>query len=466
MLHIHGSNCNYLFGREPQEIFTSKSFSCVNNPSNVAVAETALELLMKVNRLILDQKDGIALLDPNGKNNQCHLYSLKVVQVLRNYQGKSEEEKKAKTEENRFLHLTLFLSFPLTMNTKTYPTVVKKLLNEKGYKKQFKLILQDEGLCREKAARRALNELFQNQLVEALKKERNRAELHNELCAVVRAKQGGISEDFKGHLRETLENEEGQRILHDELYQLTKEPCLFDSNKEIYTYPKLAGVAYFIDRLVKENIPFIFKQKVLTQGGSAGVVVHSSRQIEGDEPVIVFEGVITDGSPYIPYLNEKVPFVASNIMKYAKHCNSYFHGMEDVRKTHGRKETCFYCKAVKIDLSPYQQRLEETMSSPKRMLYALGADFIATNQKQFLPLFQDNGKNFETDVLPQEKMGYPMLRRIFAFGSQLAAQMRLNAEIPSSLSVFHVYPDNGLRGMSKELQQDMRPHDFVEARGM
>ena len=102
---------------------------------------------------------------------------------------------------------------------------------------------------------------------------------------------------FKNNLQTSLEKDINRKpLLYRELTRLAQdEQAITIASKRqvhgVYTYPKFPGVAFFVDQLAKEKIPFIVKVKVLTQEGAAGIVVVPSREIDDNEPVVVLRAL-------------------------------------------------------------------------------------------------------------------------------------------------------------------------------
>ena len=111
MLHVNEGNCRFLFDCEAKEIFQPKKFKETEEVKS-QIVEESLDVLMKVNRYILSKDSGFAFVIPAAHNNQCHLYALRAAQILKNYRGKSEEEKCVKNEEINFFISRYFLVIP------------------------------------------------------------------------------------------------------------------------------------------------------------------------------------------------------------------------------------------------------------------------------------------------------------------------------------------------------------------
>lgn len=401
-MSINNVACTYLFGADAKTIF--KNFECQNKEEFV---NESLEILMKINRHLLANKDAFAFVDPMAFNDQCHLYALKAFQIRKKYNEISEEERSQQSPENRYLHLAIFLNYAVSTEANTFVKVVEKAIKELSIdikdKKTFNRFLKDQEDFRK--ARIALNE------------------------------------HFRDDLRARFNDSEINHV-YEELSALTQEDLCISKYKGLYTFPKLAGVAYLLDRIAKENIPFVIKIKILTPDGAAGVIVKSSRQINPDESVIVIEGFATDGTMTLPYCEQE-----------AKKCDKYFHRYVQTKKRHEPTDNCFYCRAVQIDLTPYRKRLNEVMNNPDDMLLALGADFIDKMQPEFKQYFTNSQK-------------FPFLTYLYTRGHNLIQKYGLGMESPTTFSVCHVYCDSGEKAVSSDLQLDMIREEFLKSRGI
>jgi hypothetical protein len=329
--------------------------------------------------------------------------------VLQSYYSKRPNAIPVRTPEHKFLHLSLFLSQSLKCEKETLVEVFAKAMSRlkidmtPSELKSFNAFLKDGEGKREKAACLALNRLFQ------------------------------------ADIQKTLE-EISQTPLAKELYALSLEDLEVSNervlnNTPLYTYPKLAGVAYFVDQIAKDNIPFVFKVKVLTPEGSAGVLVCPSREIRYDELAIVFEAYAIVG-------NDNVDFTADSCRNAARRCNQYFLRFPSKESRHKPDETCFYCKTTEIDLSELREKITDAVESYKKTLYALGADFIDKEQPGFKPFFQDVSR-------------YPELSGIYS-----QSQSRFDL-----FSMCHAYPEVGLRAKSDKFQLEMIQKYFLKLMG-
>lgn len=390
------STCKYLFNQEAEEIFKNCNFHNIDQ---------CLELAMRINVHILSSKNGFFLIDPAANNNQCHLYALRAAQIMRNYDTRSTL---ARSDENRFLHLSLFLSYPLISESSFFLKAASLATKEMGeiFDENFSTFLMDEKGDRKNAARFSLNRLFEEHIKGVLSSHEEESDLHAEL--------------FK--------------VAHDEGLMITK------GETRLYTYPKLAGVAYMVDVLAREHIPFILKVKVITKQGSSGpIIVASQPKIDDNTPVVVFEGIATNG-----------PLTRTRMEKF-KGCpnHSFRH-----QRLHKEDKPCFFCKKIEIDLQPYRQRLQNLMRNPNEMFYALGADFMTHKQKGFLgKIFGDHEK-------------YPRLSALFEHTIPKIAELGLGMDNPTTFTVCHVHADSAAHAFSETLMLDTSPEKLLQSRGI
>lgn len=428
---------SYLFNSCPERI------SDVRIENKAQFIDEALETLMKVNHYLLTNKEAFPLIDPDAANNQCHLYALLSYMIQKNYSGMSEEEKKSRNEENRFLHLAIFLNYAFTTEPGLLVKVVEKALSEmcmpanKGNKlKKFVQFLKDPEHLREKAARLALNAHFKESLGENLEKSERLSLLALEL-----------NKTFAGALSDSVEERERRHKLFSELHQLSKENLIIESchgrkGNGLYTFPKLAGIAYFIDQVKRYNIPIVFKVKVLSREGAGGTFSQATREIAPDEPAIVFESFATDGSMTLPECESE-----------AKRCPTYFHCYVEQNRRHALEDECFYCKDAPVDLAPYKERVADVIKHPEEMFNALGADFIDKIQTSFKTHFTNHEK-------------YPELSKIYEKALPMIETMGLDMNNPRTFSVCHVYSDAGRFAATPQLQLDMTREQFLVSRGI
>lgn len=441
------STCKYLFGKEADVVF--ENLKVPNHVNKKKFVDECLELCMRVHHHILSKKDAFILLNPMAFNNQCHLYALRAAQIKKMYAQKTEAEKMERNEENRFIHLSFFLTYSLITDTNFYIQGVEKALKEMGVKKvgsrkQFTAFLRDEGRGRERASRTSLNQTFERHTKETFKrlKEANvktRMQISNPILRFVISLILGIYNRIFPELPESSLYKELDELAHENLQMISSRG---EKEGYLYTLPKLAGVAYMVDTLAKEKIPFVIKVKVITDKGVAGVIVRASEEIQKNEQVLVFETIATDGSFTVPHCREE-----------AQRCPHYFYRYSDKKKRHPENESCFSCKKTSADLTPFRERLELAMKSPTKMFDALGSDFVREFQKEFTPFFHNKAK-------------YPLLSKRFAEAITNIEQLGLSMNNPKTFSVCHVHMDSGANALSEKLVLDSFPEDFLKERGI
>lgn len=410
------STCEYLFHKKAGEMFGHINIKAEKLEGFV---DECLDLCMRVHAHILAHKEAYFLLDPVAFNHQCHLYTAKVVQLMKDYGKKTLEEKLEKNEDNRFLHLCFFLAHPFISNPKFLVQTVQKALKEMGVKapgtaKQFRAFLIDENKSRERAYREALNQ------------------------------------QFELDLKAALEIRKGRGLIHEELSRLANENLRLEcghgtSRGELYTYPKIAGVVQMLETFKEEKIPVVLKVRALTERGIAGTIVAASGTIDNETPTMVFEAISSvDGTHSLHDINEA-----------ARSCPSYFYRANDERRLHKQEESCLFCrKGAEIDLSPLQERIHALMQNPEKMFHALGADFTRNAQKMFIPFFEDFEK-------------YPELSHIYHAAKGAIAGLGLGMESPTTLTICHAFPDSGLHALSEgEFLQSSTPGQLLEERGI
>ena len=410
------STCHYLFGQEPEQIFTN--IRIANLQEKRAVVNQCLELAMRINVFLLTQKDAFFLIDPMAFNNQCHLYALMAAQIRAGYSQKSPEEKQERSEENRFIHLSIFLNYALLSKSrkKLFVRTVHRAIKEMQAvlpttRKKFFAILKHDG--RERVTRLALNRVFEN------------------------------------HIKQTLIALKQESPVYRELGEMAFEDLRLESSRGrsegiLYAFPKLAGVVYMIDIMAKEKLAYVIKVKVLTKDGAAGTLLYKSGNINENKnaPILIFEGIATDGTYSVPTCCEK-----------AKRCPTFFYRKKSAKKRHNPNESCFYCKPAVADLEPFRKRLESATASPRDMFFALGADFILQIQKQFRPYFENTEK-------------YPLLSQIFHESTPKIKELGLEMLNPRTFSVCHVHMDTALHALSPTLLLDTDPEKLLQERGL
>lgn len=413
-MHISETNCQYLFGQDADQIlFKLNHLSKDKKNEESQFIERCLELSMRVNTYLFTHKDAILLLDPRAFNKQCQMYALRACQINKNYHQKSDEEKMAQTEENRFLHLAFFLNYEFRENAVYVKTVLSALkmmkmnpFNQNFTRKDFTKFLRDEDRSREKASRIAFNQVFEKETKTVLHKIKN------------------------------------QDPFTRELYQLSLENLKIEGTSlgtktgELYTYPKLAGLAYLIDAVAREDIKFVIQTKIVSKDGFGGTFYHASGPIEENDSVIVFGGFATDGSCSAP---EK--------MEEAKKCPTYLYRNNE--KRHALNAKCFYCTPIEMDLNPIQEHLKKVMVSSKDLILGLGVEFMLAEQKPLLKFFQDSSK-------------YPQLTSFFEISCSKIKDLGLDQDDKRIFGIYHTCTATGKSVLANEFAFDSSPEEFLK----
>lgn len=407
------THCHYLFGAEAEAIFQNVKFE--NVPDKRRFIDHCLEITMRINVYLLTYKETFFAIDPMCFNNQCHLYALRAAQIKMLYPSRSAEAKTERSPDNRFLHLAFFLSFTLIRDTEAFVKVIIKVCGELNIpfpspRKQFMAFLRDDGRFREKAARPALIQL---------------------LAASLREKFASL-----------------QAVpLYQELLQIASEdlnaaPSHGGDKKQVYSYPKLSGVAYMVDTLSRENIPFLFKVKVITPQGSPGIIQKGSAALVGKQPVLVFEAIMTQA------------VTPAYVREEAKRCPSYYFRHPLPHNRHAAAELCLFCKSIALDLEPFRQRLNQLMVQPvERLFYALGVDFMRSRQPQFLGFFQNDEK-------------YPRLSANYAKALPAIAELKVGMEEMTSFTICHSHCNSAEQAALETMLLDRPPVTVLQEAGL
>lgn len=380
--------CYYLFGKETGEIFPL-------NKNSQEFINKSLKTLMQINLFLISRKEALFLIHPTAFNNQCHLYALMVAQ---------------KNRDERFLHLALFLSHAFLTDTSLLGKIADKVASETKIeypvpKKAFSTFLKDPEGERTRAARSALN-LF-----------------------------------FEHHLKNRLNSEDS--LLYKELSLLAcRELQLPPTNGAglLYTYPKLAGVAFLLDSVGREKIPLLFKVKVMTMGG-LGSFTHCSTSFTNQEgAVIVFEMIATDDS---------LTFLECRDL--AKKCPSHSKRNPSKKNRHAEGTSCLFCTEKRIVVDPYKERILPVLQRADQMLFALGVDFILESQRPYLPFFSDENS-------------FPMLTRLFQEALPNIENYGLSMKTPLNMSVAQVYADCALNAIQETFVMDASYEHHLKSR--
>lgn len=382
------TSCYYLFNRSAQELFPKLEAGFVNQ---------SLSTLMKVvDHLVAHHPEALFIFDPTAFNNQCHLYALFVAQAVQ----------MPASIDSRFLYLSFFLSYAFLTDPKLMEKLVCKTLqvmDEKAPSREFRLFIKDPDHIRTHAARTALNELF------------------------------------KTHMQTRLEDPELSKIAHSNL-QLPPS----SGKGDLYTLPKFAGIAHFLDTIQKQDITLLFKVKVVTKEGN-GDFSFCKKKIQSlnpKEPVVIFEMMIPGKS--LNYIECR---------DLAKRCPHHSRRNVSSKDRHPPTESCLFCSSSKIDISSYQEKFEPILAKPSEMLQALAADFVCQKQPSFFYFFSD----------PIE---YPRLTKRFTESLPLIKSSFLSMNEPLNLSVSHVYTDSAKQAAENRLVIDASYETHLTQRGL
>jgi hypothetical protein len=412
------SLCHHLFGGEAETIFDNlKNFK--NPKEKREFVDECLKISRVVHLYLLRQSNALPLLDAKSLNDQCHLFSLRSIQITKLYDQLTESQKLERNEINRFFQLVCFLSFPLIMDMNVYVKTFEETMDKMGLKaplpkRRFIAYLRDEGKCREVAAQKALNRVFESYIKTTL--------------ALPQYEDNPVMREINNIAHQNLQMKPNERA----------------QTGTLYTLPKLAGVVFLEDALRQEKIGVVFKVKIVTKDGVAGPIVQATQELQDDDRVLVFEAFAAED------------ISISKCKQEAKGCPTYFHRSPDIKQRHPLTEKCFYCKKNQtLDLQPYRDRLKTVMQSPKELLYALGADFTVQVQ------------NEAAAPLLEKTREFPLLIDIFQKGVKHAQQNGLNMLRPTTFSPVHVYPDVASHALNeKEFQLDLPPEEFLKSRGI
>lgn len=417
------TNCQYLFGPYASQSINAQYF-------NEQEANHYLEILMQVHSYFLAKKAAYFLLDPVINNNQCHLYSLTAVELLKGYAEKSEAERRSKTSENRFLHLLALLSSTALAESDPYAKVVQKHYQVAfgdpiQDEKKFITYVKDPQGFRLKAARSALSDFFRERLQRVL----------------------------------SLGESERER----ELYQLSLENDV-SSLEKFYTLPKLAGVDHFMRQGALHALTMVFKVKIIAERQSCTLtlsplyallekftafpkaVLNLVREyaIEDSESVVVLEALSTaSASPQSLYA----------MMSAASRCPSSFYRKPRARNRHEAKEACSFCTRNDDLRSSKEERISTLLLDPNELLYALGAEFLQKEQPKFLHHFKNEQK-------------YPELHALYHRVKEKGRALGLTICSPTAFHLVHIYPDNAGHAFQEEARANYSPEDFLKLRGL
>lgn len=403
--YITQTSCHFLFGGEA-DIFENIKMKPIETKR--AFIDESLKVLMKVNLAFFKQGNTLPFYSCRAFNEGCHLYSRQIIQL------KNKPEETLTEEEQRFLHLTFFLSFILLADMKLFIKTIKNAMEVLQLQaplphKQFDLFLLDEGKRRETASRIALNKIY-----------------------------------FEPYMKRVFVQSAEENVLYSELNllasseNLMKESHNFRSVK-LYTYPTFPALVFIVDRIFKENIPFVIKVKILTKEGVAGTIVKVFGEARNQDPVLVLEGIGTDAYT-IPFCREK-----------AQGCPRYYRRYPEVRKRHPESKTCFLCHPAPEEvkgalLAPFYERFKIATESISTLFYAFGVDATEKHQR---PFFENQDK-------------YPMLTQIFRETEPKVDKLGLGMERPIAFSLCHAHVNTFEKASQEMLFMDTPPEEFLQ----
>jgi len=320
-----------------------------------------------VDHIIQTEPRAFFLFDPTALNNQCHLFSLLMAQ-------------KEQPVDRRFFYHLFILSHAFVSNPKLQDQICQKALREMSQSspnQELSTFLKhpDTVSPRLKASRVALGQLFMEHMQKA------------------------SDPELRSMLSENLQLETTNR------------------SGTVDTIPKFAGVSHFLETLAKENIPLVFKVKVITPQGT-GTFSHCNQPLHTlppETPVVVVEMMAP---------SRELSF--QDCVSLMTKCPSFV--FRSMKKSDLHPESsCLFCTENQVDVTPYQQDLAPVLSKPRKMLLALAADFVCEEQKPFVRLFTDTR--------------FPKMMRLFHQTIPKIGQYKLSRTERGHRSVFHVYPD-------------------------
>lgn len=415
--------CQYLFGRDLEEVFpqTIKRFS-------TQLINDTLATLIKVSEYLITKKEAFILFDPTAFNNQCHLYALMTAQIAEKAKidllGSriSPQVPSAKPASNRdsvqevdvrFVHLSFLLGYSILTDASLLGKIVKKIPKEiigetTHSEKDFEVLIKDPTGERTRATRIALSNIFK----------------------------AYISSSFSSQ----------NDPIYRELITLANDPRLLVpyGTEKLYTLPKFAGVAYFIDTIARKQIPLMFKVKVLTKERT-GFFCHSDKDLRGvpqDSSVIVFEMIAYDEA-----------LTREKCLEITKRCPQSSERDVKSKNRHDTKERCLFCNPAKVDITPYKARYLPALRASSDMLFALGVAFIQERQPQFQKFFSDS-------------IAFPILTKMFHNHAPNVERLGLASTKASNIYVSHVFVDCAEFAERESMIMDAPYKAHLRARGV
>lgn len=387
MSTISETLCHYIFNKNAEEIFTDL---IPEKEKLKDFVDKCLEIALRVNKHIFMKDNTLPLYSVNAFNEGCHMYCYRVLKLKRTTTLNSVNSSLERTDDNRFLLLSFFLSTVLLANKadgfkKVFFEAMKELGLDapKGYpKKLFKAFIADKDKIREDAARKSYHTVFQKYM--------------QTLCA-----------EEKGDVYQELNS-----IAHEDLRIPAKS--LFYKEQRFYTYPTFAALVFLNEKAKEMDIPLVFKARVITSDGILGTLQHQIGVLDRKAPALIFEGIITENIDMKTFRTE------------AQKCAHYYR--RKTKKHHSEDNPCVFCKPAPEDkaalMTVFKKNFEKAMGV-ENLLHVIGAEGGA-QQKSFETFF--NGK-------------YEKLTEIFKNAQPLIKKFGLSEEEPKGFSAFRVYVD-------------------------
>lgn len=379
------NSCNYLFGKSAEEIFNTKQF-------DEKLINDSLQTLIKVSDLLSSKPEALFLFDPTAFNDQCHLYALMTIQ---------------KKTEKRYFHLTFLLNYGFLTDGGLLEKVITKHAQDPlpEPRKKFSTFLKDPGGSMRKAARIALNELFEK------------------------------------YIKNAFTLNEGEELYKDLIRLSEKDLRLMPSHSKgasLYTLPKFAGVAYFVDKVAKEKIPLLFRVKVLSEKGVGSFTFCRNGDLQPNTPVIAFELFASNSLTTVECVD------------LAEKCPRYSERNQSRKDRHIESKTCLFCTPNRVDVTLYKERFLPVLEKMDQMLFALGADFILKHQNTFRSHFENQTE-------------FPTLTHLFQKAKPNIEKFSLSRTDKGCMSVSHVQVD---LFSSKSFLMDATYETHLKERGL
>ena len=241
--------------------------------------------------------------------------------------------------------------------------------------------------------------------------------------------------------------------IRQELARFSSEPLLQEaSDLDGCSYPKFAGVKLLIKQLNAEPVPVVLKIKVLCPSGNGLVtfVVYRpeetlreptavDEQTLRDEPVLVVEGLSVVYRPVGEVMNDR-PFCRHSLIQHS------------AIKPHPEAEECLYCHKGN---EGGKQAVAETSAALKGL--------------SFQQLLSSAGAAFTNEVQPKgrERILQSPLKEDFEQSLMFAEDHFISVSNRRSICmVEHMYPDLGVRALSKQRLLDTTPSEVMQMGGV